>query len=63
MSQLNHNTVKQNGAVLANAAALTSAVITALGDKNISRTQNGESLTRDQVEQLALARLTHNLAK
>ena len=61
MSKENPADVIQNSIVLANAAALASAVIISIGEQNISRTLNNQSLTRDRIEQLALARLNTSL--
>ena len=50
--------IRQNAVILANMAALTNAVISAIGEKYVARSINNESLTRDKIEHLALSRLT-----
>ena len=59
MPSSNPSIVKHNALILSNASALTSAIISEIGEKNISKTMNGESLTRDRIEQMAMIKLTH----
>ncbi len=53
--------VTQNANVLANAAALTHAVVCEMGEQNICKTINGESLTRDRIEQMVAMKLTTSI--
>jgi len=51
----------QNAIVLANVACLISGVLREVGEKDISRSLGGETLTRDMVEQTVLARVTSSI--
>lgn len=61
MPQLNPQVVRQNTLVLANAAALGSAIIQSMSERHVSRTLNAETLTRDRIEQLILVKLSASL--
>lgn len=61
MSNVQNQVACQNATVLANVAALASSLIISLDGKNVSRTLNQESLTRDRIEQLVLTKLTASL--
>lgn len=65
MSQVDTGAVKRNAVILANAAALTSAIITAMTNtgknSDISRTINNESLSRDKIEHLVLQKMTNGI--
>ena len=61
MSDKNMVAVQQNALVLTNAAALANAILIVVGEQHISRTCNGESLTRDRIEQTIAAKMTNAL--
>lgn len=63
MKPLNTTEVRRTAILLSNAAALASTVILSLSEKNISRSINSESLTRDRIEQLVINKLTTALSK
>lgn len=63
MSTGDTSAIKRNATILANAAALTSGLVGAIGDKVISKSINNQSLTRDKVEHLVLSKVTSKLAE
>lgn len=63
MNDINPILVCQNATVLANTVVLASGIISNLSDKNISKSLNGESLTRDRVEHLIATRLCSMLTE
>ena len=63
MKPLNVTEVRQTAIVLSNAAVLASSVVLSLSDKNIARSLNSESLTRDRIEQLVMTKITSSLSK
>lgn len=61
MKTPNSDTIIQNALVLSNLSAFAYAIVSNIGDQNISKTINGESLTRDRIEQLVATKLTTSI--
>lgn len=61
MNNLDSSVVKQNALILSNASALANAIIVDIGEQNISKSINGESLTRDRIEQMIAMKLVNSI--
>ncbi len=59
MQQPSPSTIKQNGLVLANVSALAFSILSEVGDEHITRSIDGQSLTRDQIEQMVCLKATN----
>jgi hypothetical protein len=53
--------VQQNSTILSNVAALTGCIVAQIAGKDISRSLSGVPLTRDQIENMVLSKVTASL--